>query len=36
VKNPKVIILEEVFDEAKFENFDQQAEIIQDESLESV
>jgi hypothetical protein len=36
VKNPNVVILEEVFDEENFDSFDQEAEIIQDESLESV
>jgi hypothetical protein len=36
VKNPNAIILEEVFDEENFENFDQEVEIIQDESIESI
>jgi hypothetical protein len=36
VPNPNVVILEEIFDEENFDNFDQEAEIIQDESLESV
>jgi hypothetical protein len=30
------MVLEEFFEEEKFENFDQEADIIQDEILESV
>jgi hypothetical protein len=36
VPNPNVVVLEEVFEEENFENFDQEADIIQDEILESV
>jgi hypothetical protein len=36
VKNPNVMVLEDVFEEENFENFDQEADIIQDEILESV
>jgi hypothetical protein len=36
VPNPNVVVLEEIFEEENFENFDQEANIIQDEILESV
>jgi hypothetical protein len=36
VKNPNAIILEAIYDEENFDSFDQEAKIIQVESLESV
>jgi hypothetical protein len=36
VPNPNAIVLEEILEEENFENLDQEANIIQDEILESV
>jgi hypothetical protein len=36
VPNPNVVVLEEIVEEESFENFDQEADITQDEVLESV
>ena len=36
MKNPNAIILEAIYDEENFDSFDQEAKIIQVESLESV
>jgi hypothetical protein len=36
VSNPNVIVLEEIFEEENFENFDQEVDVFQDEILESI